>query len=102
AARRRQQFRRARGRHRRSAKYRRERAAIAGLIRGKECDRARRKPSAGADAAVHVGGTSAEVNMTLSPHLPSRREALTGSGALFAWSQLPRLARAAGDRKSVV
>jgi uncharacterized protein (DUF1501 family) len=29
-------------------------------------------------------------------HLPSRREALIGSGALFAWSQLPRLARAEG------
>jgi uncharacterized protein (DUF1501 family) len=34
--------------------------------------------------------------MTFSPHLPSRRAALIGSGALFAWSQLPRLARAAG------
>ena len=29
-------------------------------------------------------------------HLPSRREALIGSGALFAWSQMPRLARAEG------
>ena len=29
-------------------------------------------------------------------HLPSRREALIGSGALFAWTQLPRLARAEG------
>jgi uncharacterized protein (DUF1501 family) len=34
--------------------------------------------------------------MTFSPHLPSRREALIGSGALFAWSQMPRLARAEG------
>jgi uncharacterized protein (DUF1501 family) len=29
-------------------------------------------------------------------HSPSRREALIGSGALFAWTQLPRLARAEG------
>ena len=34
--------------------------------------------------------------MTFCHHLPSRREALLGSGALFAWSQMPRLARAAG------
>jgi uncharacterized protein (DUF1501 family) len=34
--------------------------------------------------------------MTFSPHFPTRREALIGSGALFAWSQLPRVARAAG------
>jgi uncharacterized protein (DUF1501 family) len=29
-------------------------------------------------------------------HLPSRREALIGAGSLFAWSQMPRLARAEG------
>jgi len=29
-------------------------------------------------------------------HLPSRRAALVGAGSLFAWSQLPRLARAEG------
>lgn len=29
-------------------------------------------------------------------HLPSRREALLGAGTLFAWSQMPRLARAEG------
>jgi uncharacterized protein (DUF1501 family) len=34
--------------------------------------------------------------MTLCHHLPSRREALLGAGALFAWSQMPRLARAEG------
>jgi len=34
--------------------------------------------------------------MTSCLHLPSRREALIGSGALFAWTQMPRLARAAG------
>ena len=34
--------------------------------------------------------------MTFRHHLPSRREALLGAGALFAWSQMPRLARAEG------
>jgi uncharacterized protein (DUF1501 family) len=34
--------------------------------------------------------------MTFCPHLPSRRDALIGAGALFAWSQMPKLARAAG------
>ena len=34
--------------------------------------------------------------MSFSHHLPSRREALLGAGALFAWSQMPRLARAEG------
>jgi uncharacterized protein (DUF1501 family) len=34
--------------------------------------------------------------MTLYHHFPSRREALLGAGALFAWSQMPRLARADG------
>lgn len=29
-------------------------------------------------------------------HLPSRRDVLRGSGALFAWTQMPRLARAEG------
>ena len=34
--------------------------------------------------------------MTFAPHLPSRREALLGAGSLFAWSQMPKQARAAG------
>jgi len=34
--------------------------------------------------------------MSLANHLPARRELLIGSGALFAWSQMPKLARAAG------
>ena len=34
--------------------------------------------------------------MTFRPHFPNRREALLGAGALFAWSQMPRLARAEG------
>jgi uncharacterized protein (DUF1501 family) len=29
-------------------------------------------------------------------HLPTRRDALLGAGSLFAWSQMPRLARAEG------
>jgi uncharacterized protein (DUF1501 family) len=36
------------------------------------------------------------MSMTFRPHLPNRREALLGAGALFAWSQIPRLARAEG------
>jgi uncharacterized protein (DUF1501 family) len=36
-------------------------------------------------------------------HLPSRRAALLGSGALFAWTQVPKLARAEGrDPRLVV
>jgi len=34
--------------------------------------------------------------MAACPHLPSRREALIGSGALFAWTQFPKFARAEG------
>jgi uncharacterized protein (DUF1501 family) len=34
--------------------------------------------------------------MSCHRHLPTRREVLAGSGALFAWAQMPRLARAAG------
>jgi Uncharacterized protein conserved in bacteria len=34
--------------------------------------------------------------MSFANHLPTRRELLIGSGALFAWSQMPRLARAEG------
>ena len=32
----------------------------------------------------------------LLPHAPSRRNMLLGSGALFAWAYLPKLARAEG------
>ena len=34
--------------------------------------------------------------MAACRHLPSRRAALIGSGALFAWTQMPKLARAEG------
>jgi uncharacterized protein (DUF1501 family) len=34
--------------------------------------------------------------MTFRHHLPSRRQALIGAGTLFAWSQMPKLARAEG------
>ncbi len=34
--------------------------------------------------------------MSFADHLPTRRELLVGSGALFAWSQMPRIARAEG------
>src|SRR5438046_10540911 len=32
----------------------------------------------------------------IAPHAPSRRELLLASGALFAWTYLPKLARAEG------
>ena len=34
--------------------------------------------------------------MSFTPHLVSRRDVMLGSGALFAWTQMPRLARAEG------
>ena len=34
--------------------------------------------------------------MVFRHHLPTRRDALLGAGSLFAWSQMPRLARAEG------
>jgi uncharacterized protein (DUF1501 family) len=34
--------------------------------------------------------------MALNPHLPTRRDMLRGSGALFAWAYMPKLARAEG------
>jgi uncharacterized protein (DUF1501 family) len=34
--------------------------------------------------------------MTSLPHLPTRRDMLLGSGALFAWAYMPKLARAEG------
>ena len=34
--------------------------------------------------------------MDFRHHLPTRRDALLGAGSLFAWSQMPRLARAEG------
>jgi uncharacterized protein (DUF1501 family) len=36
------------------------------------------------------------VKMGFRHHLPTRRDALLGAGSLFAWSQMPRLARAEG------
>jgi uncharacterized protein (DUF1501 family) len=39
---------------------------------------------------------SMTLNMNSRLHLPSRREALIGAGALFAWTQMPKLARAEG------
>src|SRR5580692_912992 len=104
AARRRQQFCRARLGPGRSPGCHRDRAGVLGIIRGEAGGGPRREPSAGARTVVHVGRIPEEVNMTfrhhlpshLLSHLPSRREALLGAGALFAWSQMPRLARAEG------
>ena len=46
--------------------------------------------------AVHVARIPAEVIMAARIHLPSRREMLIGSGSLFAWAHMPKLARAEG------
>src|SRR6202043_698893 len=56
---------------------------------------ARREPAASACVIVDVTGIPAEVTMP-TPHLPSRRELLLGSGVLFAWAYLPKVARAEG------
>ena len=96
AAGRRQQLRRAhRGPHRSPGRHR-DRARVAGVAGGEAGGGPRREPSAGAGAAVHVGRIPEEVSMTSRHHLPTRREALIGSGALFAWTQMPKLARAEG------
>ncbi len=95
AARHRQQFRRARVGPGRSAGRRRERAGIAGLARGEAGGRPCREPPAGARAAVHVSRIAEEVTMTFAI-CQARREALLGAGTLFAWSQMPKLARAEG------
>src|SRR5439155_20684966 len=48
-------------------------------------------------------GISAEVTMPADFHAPTRRELLLGSGVLFAWAAVPRLARAEGrDPRSLV
>ena len=88
-----------RGAHRgqgRSPGCDRDRLRIVGIGRGEAGGGPRREPPAGARAVVHVGRMPEEVNMGFRHHLPSRREALLGAGALFAWSQMPRLARAEG------
>ena len=84
------------GGHGRSASHHRGCLRIADRARGEAGGRPRREPAAGTGAAVHVGGFSEEVSMGFVNHLPTRRELLVGSGALFAWSQMPRIARAEG------
>src|SRR4029077_4316873 len=67
------------------------------VVAGSEAgSRQRREPPAGARAIVHVTRIPEVVSMVIHRHLPSRREALLGAGTLFAWSQMPRLARAQG------
>src|SRR5689334_16928141 len=67
----------------------------AGLERDTSDRRPRRKPHPGLRAAVDVARVSTEVTMALL-HAASRRELLLASGVLFAWTHLPKLARAEG------
>src|SRR5262249_15005387 len=53
-----------------------------------------RKPPTGARAPAD--GTRIPAEMIMTPHVPSRRELLLGSGALFAWAYFPKLALAEG------
>src|SRR5262249_4910558 len=48
-----------------------------------------------ANAAADINRQQGD-HMTLDLHAPTRREALIGSGALFAWAYAPKLARAEG------
>src|SRR5262249_31978804 len=57
---------------------------------------ARRKPSASLGAAVDGARIPTEVMTMNMIHTPSRRELLRGSGVLFAWACLPKIARAEG------
>ena len=97
APRHRQQLRRA---HRRPGRPAGHPGAVAGRARERrhaQRHRPRREPPAGAGAPVHVTRVSAEVVvMAVRLHAPTRRELLLGSGVLFAWAHVPRIARAEG------
>src|SRR5215831_3866760 len=58
--------------------------------------RPRREPAAGPDFAVDGSGIPAEVIMPSRNLVPTRRELLRGSGALFAWALVPGKPRADG------
>ncbi len=64
----------------------RDRPRSFGIERGEAIGGPSREPPAGARAAVHVGRIPEEVSMTFRHHAPSRRQALLGAGALFAWA----------------
>src|SRR5215831_5477635 len=55
-----------------------------------------RESAAGADIAADGPGIPAEVIMPSTIHIPTRRDLLLGSGALFAWAYLPGVAQAEG------
>src|SRR5690242_17650981 len=55
-----------------------------------------REQSPGADVRTHGSRIPAEVIVSTMIHAPTRRELLLGSGALFAWTFVPRVARAEG------
>src|SRR5216683_5572922 len=68
----------------------------AGLGRDAPCCRRRREPAAGADNVADGPGIPAEVIVPRAYHVPTRRELMLGSGALFAWALIPDTARAEG------
>src|SRR5712691_13159532 len=94
ASRRRQPVRPPDRRYRRSEGRVRGGAGADRLGRDPADDRPRREPAAGARAVADGARIPAEMTMTL--HAPSRRKLLLASGALFAWSYLPKVARAEG------
>src|SRR5262245_6096305 len=56
----------------------------------------RREPAAGNDGSADGPGIPAEVTMSLDLRALTRRELLLGSGVLFAWASMPRIAHAEG------
>src|SRR5262249_58057328 len=85
----RQHLRRARRRPHRTRGAARDRTRSPRFARDAPSHCSRREPAAGAGARTHVPGIPTEVIMAPLPHLPTRREMLLGSGALFAWAYAP-------------
>ena len=61
-----------------------------------QCGDEGRNQAAGDNAAAHGPGDSTEMIMSARRHAATRRELLLGSGALFAWAFVPKIARAEG------
>ena len=73
--------------------------ALGPLASAETRQRRRRAPKARQQAltlAADGAGIPAEMIMPAKLHAPTRRELLLGSGALFAWAFVPKIARAEG------